>query len=65
MKFSMYFCKKNLSREHPLSVFPNPTNTYITILQEKHKGALTNSPAAEVNQQRGSMLERKDKYLSL
>lgn len=65
MKFSRYFCKKNLSQEHPLSVFSNPTNTYITNLQEKHKGSFKNSPAAEINQQRGSRLERKDKYLSL
>ena len=45
MKFSMYFCKKILSQDRPLSVFSNPTNTYITSLQEIRKGTQKNSPA--------------------
>ena len=58
------FLQKNLKRDRPLSVFPNPTNTYIKYLQEKRKGSLKNSPAAVINQQRGSISERTHKCLT-
>lgn len=46
MKFSMFFCKEMLNRNRPPAVSPNPTNTYIIHLQEKHKLSQKNSPAA-------------------
>jgi hypothetical protein len=46
MKFSMFFCKEILNKNHPPAVSPNPTNTYIIHLQEKHKLSQKNSPAA-------------------
>ena len=49
MKFSMFFCKEMLNKNHPPAVSPNPTNTYIVRLQEKHKLSQKNSPAAIKN----------------
>ena len=46
MKFSMFFCKEMLNKNHSPAVSPNPTNTYIIHLQEKHKLPPKNSPAA-------------------
>jgi hypothetical protein len=60
---SYVFLQKKLKRNRPLAVFLNTTNTYIKNLQEKHKGTLKNCPAAEINQQRGSISERTRKCL--